>query len=206
MRTLVVDRDVWDVLQIVGTLLLTAALVGVTIYYAHQAKKQREETEKQRKATEKQVQLLTRHPSEDAARRAVAALRDSGFAGPYPKPDVTTEDSVALWRALDAEAALVTDTELRDRLVTAGLVGFTISFGDLEEDRGLAYSVAWRLMRQARMSGEAYLRGDPLPAWNELPAPTNAQAWLIDETNAHRSKGSSDTAPVGDTDPTRPQG
>ena len=88
---------------------------------------------------------------------------------------VTTEDWVALWLALDAEAPLVRDSELRNRLAAAAAVAFTSSYGDLEDERSLAYLVAFQLMRQARFSVEAYLRGDQLPPWTDLPNAANAQ-------------------------------
>src|SRR5947207_15394061 len=86
--------------------------------------------------------------------------------------DTETANRVVL--ALQTQAPLVDDTDLRDRIVTSGEVARLLQWSDDQiETEGTRREVAsFHLQRLAVQLGQsllAYLRSEPLPSWEGLP-------------------------------------
>lgn len=163
---------------------LTAALVVITGYYAWQTRRTVEEMQAARRGSEARV---LRDKSEAAARRALDGVRDVQHGMRRRVPGVDRESLRALSHLLDAEAPLVEDAEVSERVAICGAIAATASWPDESIEREPVGSVdvarlrALAALDATRLVLEDYLRERSFDAshWQGLPSRGSAQAWLL---------------------------
>jgi|GEM_PF-5591362 len=165
--------------------ILTAALVGITAYYAKQTRATVKEMQTARKDAET---ARRREKSEAAARRALQGvlalqnhMREIGPAG-VPGHEIWASSQLS-----DAEAPLIADADVSGCVGTCGTLAYTASWSnDLlhQEAVGSVGMVRLRLqeaLNATRLILEDYLRERPFDSRHRkaLPERIEAQAWIL---------------------------
>lgn len=171
----------WDALSI-----LTAALVGVTVYYAAQAQRTVAEMRAARIDEERQRReeraREARARCEAAARRILESFRDLKVGVAWQLTDDTKLLDRLRQALVDHTFEIEDDQDLLDRLTAAqrALWMFAHRKTDLKNE-GLSLLRLHQLLKAARWSLESYLTHKALPSWDELPEPLHAENWLIEQ-------------------------
>lgn len=165
--------------------ILTFCLVVITAFYAWQTRLTVNEMRADREAA---VSNRKRDKSEAAARRALDAarqiqhsMRKRGAAA------VPREEFWELSQVLDAEAPLIDDAQISDRVDTCSLLAYTASWPNDELTSRPVGSVGMVRLRlkafvdATRGAIQDYLleKGFDASRWSDLPDQGSAQEWIL---------------------------
>jgi len=156
----------------------TVVLVLVTLSYVRETRRtaRQEQTNRKRDAV---VQ---------AATRALRALQEPCF-DETSSDEISADVCLALRHTLELEEPFIGDSELQTRMRACSGVAFACvtelntaisPYTGRESVLLTGKGLVRRVVNATRASLEANLTEKPLPAWNDLPSPTNVSAWVAD--------------------------
>lgn len=179
----------------VATALATIVLAVITLAYVvvvnrqlgelRQTDSQAEQWAEQREADR---QAREHERSERAAWVALEAIYESGLR---PGTDESLNAGARqLFHVLEQRAPFVTtNSEIADRMKATGVILWMLSWSEdaLARDnvsKGVLGLRARQMVEQCSWSLQRFLVGEPLPAWEDLPAYADAQPWVWRECRA----------------------
>jgi hypothetical protein len=159
----------------------TAVLVAITAYYAKQT---RDLASAARQAADVQTAQRRRERAEAAAIAVLAVVREKPFWTSAGDEALDRQEAKRVWLACDAQMPLLDDREIKRRISALGDVAFTAGWPDDAlaregTDRGSVTIKLRQAAQASRWSLEAFLNGDALPSWEELPEQPEALVWTV---------------------------
>jgi hypothetical protein len=159
----------------------TAVLVAITAYYAIETHGLASAA---RQAAEVQTAQRRRERAEAAAIAVLEVVREKPFWTSAGDEELNRQEAKGIWLACDAQVPLLDDREIKRRILSLKDIAFTAGWPDDAlaregTDRGSVTVKLRQAAEASRWSLEAFLNGDALPSWEELPEPTGALAWIV---------------------------